>query len=96
MLNFERRVNFYLGETFIQHKSINIDKYNNIKTIKDLTENKNAFDISYDKHLKHLLIKTNNSTKKFVFVRGDIITKEVQNMVTLCKNRCDDNNNSVG
>ena len=93
MLTFEERVYFYLGEKFSKSKNININNFKDIKTINDLTENVNILDIEYDCQLKNLLIKTNHTNKKFFFKRLDIIEKE--HFLTLCKNRCDGNNDSV-
>ncbi len=89
------RINFYLGEELSKINKIDINTFTNIKTIKDLTNGKNNFDKLYDVPLKKLLIKTNNSNKKFLFQRADIIQHNEQNILTLCKNRCDGNNNSV-
>ena len=89
------RLNFYLGKNLIKHKHVNINEFENFKIIDDLTLNKNTHDEVYDEPLKKLLIKTNNTDKKFVFTRGDAINKDQQNMITLSKNRTEFNNDSV-
>jgi len=95
MFTFEERVCFYLGKKLLKATKININEYKNVKTINDLTENKNKFDKVYDIPLKKLLTKTKNTDKKFMFTRADIMNKKEQNFLTLCKNRCDGNKNSV-
>jgi hypothetical protein len=96
-MNFEERVNFYLSDKLINSKNINIKDYKYIYTLDDLIniKNKNNFYSVYEKPFINLLIKTNNTKKTFGFTSCDIITKDQQNMVTLCKNRCENNNDSV-
>lgn len=95
MLTFDQRVHFYLGEILSKITKLNINNYHylGIKTINDLTENIKILDIEYDTALKQLLIKTRNTDKKFMFKSLDIIEEE--HFLTLCKNRCDGNKNSV-
>jgi hypothetical protein len=92
-MTFDERVNFYLGEEFINMDTININSFTDVKTIKNLTKNTFAHDLVYDCPLKKLLIKTNHTNRKFMFQRADIMS--VQPLITLCKNRCDGNNQSV-
>jgi len=105
LMTFEERVNFYLGYNFVNSDKININDYENIYTIDMLTDNidqtinnidKSGMNFTYrfyDYSIKSLLIKTKNIDKKFKFKRGDISYKET--LITLVKNRCINNNDSV-
>ena len=88
--SFEQRVQFYLGGG--KDTPLNAGQK---KTISDLTEHQNTHDLVYDVPLKKLLFKTGHQDRKFHFTRGDIIQQHEQNPWTLCKNRCDGNDNSV-
>lgn len=95
IMTFDERVNFYLGEELLKFEKIDISKYPDVITIKNLTNKVNVFDTIYDVPLIKLLKKTKNTDKKFIFRRADIIKSTEQNFLTLCKNRCDGNNDSV-
>ena len=92
ILSFENRVNFYLGYELINLYPLNINMIDlsNEKIITILNLNDCA---NYDNPLKMLLQKTNNSTKKFIYTYGDI--QHITSLISLGKNRCDGNNNSV-
>ena len=93
-MDYNSRVKFYLGDNLINN-NFNINHYTDAKTIKDLTNGVNEFDVLYDKPLKVLLIKTNNTDKNFYFRRADIMSKREQHILTLSKNRCEKNEDSV-
>jgi hypothetical protein len=93
-MNFEQRVNFYLGEELSKKTNVNINEYSGIKTINDLEKHENdSTNKIYDEKLKNLLIKTNNQTKYFLYLHGDI--GHAPSEITICKNRCKGNNCSV-
>ena len=81
------RLRFYLGKNLINKIFDNIDFGNTCK-IKSLD---NSF--RYGGALKSKLRQTNNSKKKFKVALGDVSKK--QNAITLCKNRCAGNTDSV-
>lgn len=83
------RVNFYLGKDFFDKKNIN---YNKLKFFEEHQYPEYLYE-QYILPLLNLLEKTNNIDKKFNFTWGDIGTTE--DKITLCKNRCSGNNNSV-
>ena len=83
-----QRIDFYLGKELLDSK-IDISQFNNIMTVNDLHTN----DPIYDASLKNVLIRLNHHTKRFLFARGDI--NDTQNIATLCKNRCTNNDGSV-
>jgi hypothetical protein len=84
-MNYNERINFYLGEKLVNKEFKQLEKK---MTVADLLDNTN-----YDVPLKLLLIKTNNQNKYFDYSRGDIQHKE--NMSILCKNRWIGNIHSV-
>ena len=89
LLNINERVNFYLGKELLE-TTININDYNNIITAKQLDI---IGDPLYAGRLHKLLTTTHNLHNKFAFLKGDISIP--LNILTLCKNRCADNNGSV-
>ena len=89
-MNYKERLSFYLG-TDKDKPHVDMNKY----SIRDLTVNVNTHDTIYDVPLSKLLIKTNNTDKRFSFSRGDVITQDQQNNWTLSKNRCEGNTSSV-
>ena len=93
-MDYNDRINFYLGYNLI-NENFNINDYTDAITIQDLTHGVNAHDIFYDDPLKELLIKTNNTNKQFYFRRADIMSNSEQHILTLSKNRCEDNEDSV-
>jgi hypothetical protein len=87
ILNNEDRIIFYLG---------NLDASNNVEFILEPLinhTNLNIHEHGYDNKLLNLLIKTNNTNKLFSYFKGDI--QHMLGVKTLCKNRCEGNNNSV-
>jgi len=84
----QKRIDFYLGNQVLLNNLIIDDINKNKKTINDLTT-----DPIYDNALKQLLIKTNHQNQPFYIVKGDI--EQWLHALTLCKNRCDKNANSV-
>ena len=91
-MSIDTRIDFYLGELCKyknEKNSVNINNYSNIKTINDLDETKKVRDYL----LKQLLIKTNNTDKKFKFNRADI--QHILDIITLCKNRANNTNDGV-
>lgn len=93
-MNYDERLKFYLGDNFY-NLNFNLKDYNDFKFIKDLFLNNDKYFNIYDKQLALLLIKTNNYNKFFYFKRCDIISTNQQHILTLCKNRCENNNDSV-
>jgi len=88
MLTFDERVNFYLGYDLINLYPLTIETLNLSETYEIICN-----DDDYGAPFKNLLNKTNNLNKKFKVCFGDIDT--TQNLITLCKNRCYGNSNSV-
>ena len=86
-MDFSNRLNFYLGKKFIARNFNNIN-LKNVRGVKTLNNNK-----KYGKAFKVKLRKTNNHRKKFRIAFGDITKKH--SIITLCKNRCADNTDSV-
>jgi len=85
-MNYSNRINFYLGKKFIARNFNNIN-LKNLRGIKTLNNNK------YGNAFKTKLLNSNNRRKKFKIVFGDVSKKH--NAITLCKNRCADNTDSV-
>ena len=90
LLTHQQRLQFYFG----RGKETPLDKAKSL-SIHDLTCDQNTHDLVYDMPLKNLLIKTGYEDRRFHFVRGDVIKAHEQNAWTLCKNRCEGNDNSV-
>lgn len=87
---YNERLEFYLGENLIKGDlERDITKYDTLSTFDNLRANEPI----YENALRQLLIKTNNTNKYFCFKKGDI--SNPVNEVTLVKNRCAENNNSV-
>jgi hypothetical protein len=86
-MNYADRLDFYLGTNFIAEKFDNID-FKKMRGIKRLNNNE-----KYGGSFKALLRKSNNHRKKFKIAFGDVSKK--QNAITLCKNRCAENSDSV-
>ena len=86
-MNYADRLDFYLGTNFIAEKFDNID-LKKMRGIKRLNNNE-----KYGGAFKALLRKSNNHRKKFKIAFGDVSKK--QNAITLCKNRCAENSDSV-
>lgn len=87
-MRYTDRLNFYLGTNFINKNFDNIN-FKNMRRVKDLT-NKNP---RYQKSFINKLKETNNHNKRFKIAFGDITKKK--DVITLCKNRCAENTDSV-
>lgn len=84
------RLIFYLGKTLFNSNKVDLKKFNAVKTVQDLKQHQFRYQANC---LIELLIRTNNQTKEFMFNIGDVVSKE--NYLTLVKNRCPNNNDSV-
>ncbi len=79
-MNNSDRIKYYLGTNLINN-NFNID--DKLQNINNLQKNE-----LYDIPLKNLLINTNNQTKNFKFISGDVTIKT--DTLTFCKNRAAD------
>lgn len=93
IMNDKRRIDFYLGKKLLKC-NVNIKNEKNVKTIKDLLKMpKNSHYPNRVIPIINLLKSTNNSDKSFNICFEDI--EDECNYLTLVKNRCYNNNNSV-
>ena len=84
-MDYNERINFYLGEKLVNKE---FEEFEKKITINNLSNN----DI-YDKPLKMLLIKCNKQTKIFDYCGLDVVHKA--HVLCFCKNRCTGNTDSV-
>jgi len=87
-MNYHERINFYLGEKLVNKEFQDFEQ-------KMSVNNLSSHDDIYDNKLKLLLIKTNNQNKFFDYCHGDIEERHNTKVLTLCKNRCNGNSNSI-
>jgi hypothetical protein len=88
MLSIDDRINFYLGEEFINQSHIDATAVDTM-TVDQLP----GIKPEYEDPLKQLLIDTNNADKKFLLCAGDIRHKPP--IYAFCKNRMAEHNSSV-